>query len=87
MESSKPLLLERKPSEMEEDAVPDTGADAVQEEVREMGELEAVLSDGSLSRWRRFQKGMAIELKILFRQAGPGVIVYLLNNVTSISTC
>ncbi|KAH6780652.1 MATE efflux family protein [Perilla frutescens var. hirtella] len=49
-------------------------------------ELEEILSDATLSWWRRFQKAMVIELRYLFRLAGPAVIVYLLNNVTSMST-
>ncbi|KAI3457156.1 hypothetical protein Pfo_013819 [Paulownia fortunei] len=49
-------------------------------------ELEEILSDTTLSWWRRFQKAIVIELKYLFRLAGPAVIVYLLNNVTSMST-
>ncbi|CAH1423786.1 unnamed protein product [Lactuca virosa] len=49
-------------------------------------ELEEILSDTSLSFFRRHQKAMAIELYSLFRLAGPAIIVYLLNNVTSMST-
>ncbi|KAI3457157.1 hypothetical protein Pfo_013820 [Paulownia fortunei] len=49
-------------------------------------ELEEILSDTTLSWWRRFQKAIIIEFKYLFRLAGPAVIVYLLNNITSMST-
>ncbi|XP_073151750.1 protein DETOXIFICATION 40-like [Henckelia pumila] len=49
-------------------------------------ELEEVLSDTTLSRRRRLQKGIALELQYLFRLAGPAVIVYLLNNVISMSS-
>ncbi|KAK6119981.1 hypothetical protein DH2020_046269 [Rehmannia glutinosa] len=49
-------------------------------------ELEQVLSDTTLSWWRRLQKAIGIELKYVVRLAGPAVIVYLLNNVTSMST-
>lgn len=49
-------------------------------------ELEIILSDTSLSRWRRLQKALIIEFRYLFRLAGPAVIVYLLNNVISMST-
>ncbi|KAG8386820.1 hypothetical protein BUALT_Bualt03G0188600 [Buddleja alternifolia] len=49
-------------------------------------ELEDILSDTTLSRWRRFRKAIVIELKYLSQLAGPSVIVYLLNNVTSMST-
>ncbi|KAL8468695.1 hypothetical protein ACS0TY_031766 [Phlomoides rotata] len=49
-------------------------------------ELENVLSDTSLSRWRRLQKALVIEFRYVFRLAGPAVIAYLLNNVISMST-
>nr|GMD91769.1 protein DETOXIFICATION 40-like [Ipomoea batatas] len=49
-------------------------------------ELEDTLSDTSLSNLRRLQKATAIELRNLFRLAAPAIIVYLLNNVTSMST-
>ncbi|KAI4374064.1 hypothetical protein MLD38_012107 [Melastoma candidum] len=48
--------------------------------------LEEVLSDSSLSFFERIRKATWIELGLLFRLAGPAIIVYLLNNVTSIST-
>ncbi|KAL2473391.1 MATE efflux family protein [Forsythia ovata] len=49
-------------------------------------ELEEVLSDTSLSATSRFRLATWIELKILFKLAAPAIIVYLLNNVTSMST-
>lgn len=49
-------------------------------------ELEDVLSDTSLSRFQRLQRGIGIELKTLFRLAAPACVVYLLNNVISMST-
>ncbi|KAI3745379.1 hypothetical protein L1987_58490 [Smallanthus sonchifolius] len=49
-------------------------------------ELEEILSDTSLTSLRRYQKATTIELYSLFRLAGPAIIVYLLNNVTSMST-
>lgn len=49
-------------------------------------ELEEILCDTTLSWWLRFRKAIGIELKYLFRLAGPAVIVYLLNNVISMST-
>ncbi|KAK6134360.1 hypothetical protein DH2020_031901 [Rehmannia glutinosa] len=49
-------------------------------------DLEQVLSDTTLSWWRRLRKAIGIELKYVVRLAGPAVIVYLLNNVTSMST-
>ncbi|MFS8025617.1 putative multi antimicrobial extrusion protein [Helianthus anomalus] len=49
-------------------------------------ELEEILSDTRLTSFRRFQKATTIELYSLFRLAGPAIIVYLLNNVTSMST-
>ncbi|KAJ0836358.1 putative multi antimicrobial extrusion protein [Helianthus annuus] len=49
-------------------------------------ELEEILSDTSLTSFGRFQKAAVIELYSLFRLAGPAIIVYLLNNVTSMST-
>ncbi|PIN07411.1 putative membrane protein, predicted efflux pump [Handroanthus impetiginosus] len=49
-------------------------------------ELEEILSHGSFSRWSRFRKALGIEWKFVLRLAGPAVIVYLLNNVISMST-
>ncbi|KAL2466625.1 MATE efflux family protein [Abeliophyllum distichum] len=49
-------------------------------------ELEDILSDTSLSWWRRHQKATWVELKTLYILAAPAVIVYLLNNITSMST-
>ncbi|KAL0443872.1 UNVERIFIED_CONTAM: protein DETOXIFICATION 40, partial [Sesamum latifolium] len=49
-------------------------------------ELEEILCDTTLSWWLRFGKAIGIELKYIFRLAGPAVIVYLLNNVISMST-
>ena len=49
-------------------------------------ELEEILSDSELPCFQRIGSAIMIELNILFRIAGPAVIVYLLNNVTSIST-
>ncbi|KAK4709991.1 hypothetical protein R3W88_004504 [Solanum pinnatisectum] len=49
-------------------------------------ELEEILSDTSLSRIQRFRRASVIELRNLFRLAAPAIIVYLLNNVTSMST-
>ncbi|KAL7087030.1 hypothetical protein ACP275_13G040100 [Erythranthe tilingii] len=49
-------------------------------------ELEDVLCDTTLTPWRRFQKAIVIELRSLFRLAGPAVLVYLLNSVVSMST-
>ncbi|KAK9051816.1 hypothetical protein SSX86_028444 [Deinandra increscens subsp. villosa] len=49
-------------------------------------ELEKILSDTSLSSVCRLQKALPIELYSLFRLAAPVIIVYVLNNVTSMST-
>ncbi|KAK1420675.1 hypothetical protein QVD17_22462 [Tagetes erecta] len=49
-------------------------------------ELEEILSDTSLSSFGRLKKATLVELRCLFWLAGPAVIVYLLNNVTSLST-
>ncbi|KAK4398108.1 protein DETOXIFICATION 40 [Sesamum angolense] len=49
-------------------------------------ELEEILCDTTLSWWLRFRKAIGIELKYLFQLAGPAVIVYVLNNVISMST-
>lgn len=49
-------------------------------------ELEEILSDTSLSCIQRFKRASVIELRNLFRLAAPAIIVYLLNNVTSMST-
>lgn len=49
-------------------------------------ELEEILSDTSLTSFQRLQKATSLELSRLFWLAGPAIIVYLLNNVTSLST-
>ncbi|CAA3016423.1 protein DETOXIFICATION 40-like [Olea europaea var. sylvestris] len=49
-------------------------------------ELEDILSDTNLSLWSRLRKATWIELKTLYILAAPAVIVYLLNNITSMST-
>jgi MATE family multidrug resistance protein len=49
-------------------------------------ELEGVLSDTSLSEFQRLRRATAIELNILFKLAAPAIVVYLLNNVTSMAT-
>ncbi|KAI7755108.1 hypothetical protein M8C21_025978 [Ambrosia artemisiifolia] len=49
-------------------------------------ELEEILSDTSLTSIQRLQKATTMELNSLFWLAGPAIIVYLLNNVTSLST-
>ncbi|CAH1423780.1 unnamed protein product [Lactuca virosa] len=49
-------------------------------------ELEEILSDTSLTSFRRYKKALSLELVSLFRLAGPTVLIYLLNNLTSIST-
>lgn len=49
-------------------------------------ELEDILSDASLSCWRRFRKAVLVELRTLYILAAPAVIVYLLNNIISMST-
>ncbi|KDP20755.1 hypothetical protein JCGZ_21226 [Jatropha curcas] len=49
-------------------------------------ELEEILTDTETSSFTRIQLASWVELKLLFRIAGPAVIVYLLNNVVSMST-
>ncbi|KAI3818784.1 hypothetical protein L1987_12601 [Smallanthus sonchifolius] len=51
-----------------------------------VSELEEILSDTSFNSFRKFQKAITIELYSLFRLGGPAIVVYLLNNVTSMST-
>ncbi|KAL7242795.1 hypothetical protein ACSBR1_015227 [Camellia fascicularis] len=48
--------------------------------------LEDVLSDTSLSYLQRLQRATTIELNTLFKLAAPAIVVYLLNNVTSMAT-
>ncbi|PKI61031.1 hypothetical protein CRG98_018593, partial [Punica granatum] len=69
-QSYEPLLLPKQPS----------GVAAVS------SRLEEALSDTTLPWCRRITKATWIELNILFKLAAPAVIVYLLNNVTSMST-
>ncbi|KAH7838953.1 hypothetical protein Vadar_033091 [Vaccinium darrowii] len=49
-------------------------------------ELEGVLSDTSLSGFQRLRRATVIELNILFKLAAPAIVVYLLNDVTSMAT-
>ncbi|GAV75526.1 MatE domain-containing protein [Cephalotus follicularis] len=48
--------------------------------------LEDILCDSDLSYFERLRGATWIELNILFWLAAPAVVVYLLNNVTSMST-
>ncbi|KAB1199495.1 Protein TRANSPARENT TESTA 12 [Morella rubra] len=48
--------------------------------------LEDVLSNTELSYLQRLKSATWLELNTLFRLAAPAVVVYLLNNVTSMST-
>ncbi|KAL9266489.1 DETOXIFICATION 40-like protein [Drosera capensis] len=49
-------------------------------------ELEDILTDTSLTTFKRLRWATWVELKMLFRLAAPAVVVYLLNNVVSMST-
>ncbi|KAJ0460859.1 putative multi antimicrobial extrusion protein [Helianthus annuus] len=49
-------------------------------------DLEKVLSNTSLTSFGRLKKAIPMELYSLFRLAAPVIIVYVLNNVTSMST-
>ncbi|CAH1423784.1 unnamed protein product [Lactuca virosa] len=49
-------------------------------------ELEQILSDTSLTSFQRYKKALSLELVSLFWLAAPTIVVYLLNNLTSIST-
>nr|GMC81450.1 protein DETOXIFICATION 40-like [Ipomoea batatas] len=49
-------------------------------------ELEKVLSDTQLPYFKRLKLASWIELRLLFRLAGPAVMVYLINNSMSLST-
>lgn len=49
-------------------------------------ELEDLLSDTSLTSFRLYKKALSLELVSLFRLAGPTVLIYMLNTLTSIST-
>ncbi|XP_051125470.1 protein DETOXIFICATION 40-like [Andrographis paniculata] len=49
-------------------------------------ELEEILTHTTMPRWRRLQKAAGIEFRYLSRLAAPAIVVYLLNNVTSMST-
>ncbi|KAI4333546.1 hypothetical protein L6164_018336 [Bauhinia variegata] len=48
--------------------------------------LEEILSNTDLSFWQRLNSATWLELSILFHLAAPAVVVYLLNNVVSMST-
>ncbi|EPS61219.1 hypothetical protein M569_13580, partial [Genlisea aurea] len=49
-------------------------------------DLEDALSNTAVPQWRRLERAVRIELRILSRLAGPAVISYLLGNVISTST-
>ncbi|XP_052181223.1 protein DETOXIFICATION 40-like [Diospyros lotus] len=49
-------------------------------------ELEKVLSDSQVPRFKRLRVAGWIELKMLFRLAAPAVLVYLINYAMSLST-
>ncbi|XP_027085904.1 protein DETOXIFICATION 40-like [Coffea arabica] len=49
-------------------------------------ELEKVLSNTQLPWFKRFRQASWIELRLLFRLAAPAVMVYMINNLMSIST-
>lgn len=57
-----------------------------QSSVEVSSELEDILSNPQLSNFQRFKSATSFELRILFRLAAPAVVVYLLNNVISMST-
>lgn len=50
------------------------------------GELERILTNTNVSFRKRIGSATWVELKLLFHLAAPAVIVYLLNNVMSMST-
>ncbi|KAJ9136339.1 hypothetical protein P3X46_033430 [Hevea brasiliensis] len=49
-------------------------------------ELEDILNDTRTPTFKRLRSASWVELKLLFQLAAPAVIVYLLNNVVSMST-
>jgi hypothetical protein len=49
-------------------------------------ELEQILADTEAPYFKRIRSASWVELKLLFHLAAPAVIVYLLNNVVSMST-
>lgn len=49
-------------------------------------ELENILCDARLSHFQRLGRAFMVEFRNLFRLAAPAIIVYLLNNITSMST-
>ncbi|CAN1356197.1 Protein DETOXIFICATION 40 [Linum perenne] len=49
-------------------------------------ELEDILTDTQTPYFKRFRSATRVELALLFKLAAPAVIVYLLNNVVSMST-
>ncbi|KDP20759.1 hypothetical protein JCGZ_21230 [Jatropha curcas] len=59
-------------------------AAALHNEVNSM--LEKVLNDTELPYLKRIMLASAIELKLLYRLAGPAVFVYMINNFMSLST-
>lgn len=50
------------------------------------GQLESVLTDGSVPLGRRVWLGSVIEMRLLVRLAAPAVLVYMLNYVMSMAT-
>lgn len=49
-------------------------------------ELEDLLSDTRLPHYQRLGRASIVEFRNLFLLAAPAIIVYLLNNITSVST-
>ncbi|KAJ8761294.1 hypothetical protein K2173_001350 [Erythroxylum novogranatense] len=49
-------------------------------------QLEEILSNTQSSYFSRLNSALSVELKLSFRLAAPAVVVYLLNNVVSMST-
>ncbi|XP_050213025.1 protein DETOXIFICATION 40-like [Mercurialis annua] len=49
-------------------------------------ELEEILTDTSSSPFNRLKSASRVELRLLFKLAAPAIVVYLLNNVVSMST-
>jgi MATE family multidrug resistance protein len=50
------------------------------------GELERILSDTSVPFVKRYKHATWVEFKLLFYLAAPAVLVYLINNVMSMSS-
>jgi multidrug resistance protein, MATE family len=77
---------ERRATTLQPTQPPPSSADSLSSANEVSSDLEKVLSDTELPSLKRLRLATWIELKLLFRLAGPAIGVYLINNIMSLST-